>query len=174
MIFTGFKYLKNILVNFETNPRLVTISASIFEIKLNIFWILSHRIYIFLDNEKKLLLGDLTNILAKKEHWWRYLNDVRAILHAPENCQGVAELLSHLCLDTRRLQELVVCCLVELFVAGRKPQLERLLHVAICRHSQWQKLLKVVSGTVLLFSKLNTTFFGYFDPENILWYNENK
>ena len=28
--------------------------------------------------------------------------------------------------------------------------------------------------TVLLFSKLNKTFFGYFDPENIFLDNKNK
>ena len=29
-------------------------------------------------------------------------------------------------------------------------------------------------GSVLLFSKLNKIFFGYFDPQNILLDNENK
>ena len=29
-------------------------------------------------------------------------------------------------------------------------------------------------AAVLLFSKLNQKFFGYFDPENILLDNENK
>ena len=35
-------------------------------------------------------------------------------------------------------------------------------------------LLRNAGGSVPLLSKLNTTFFGYFDPENAFVYDRNK
>ena len=46
----------------------------------------------------------------------------------------------------------------------------------LCPESLDQLILvsEVVSLPVILFSKLNKMFFGYFDPENIVLDNENK